>query len=103
MSINYLAICGRLGRYTQLLKDAREALQEAYAIHKESVAKYDECLKYANMRRELCEKWARDAQKERDYWKSRAVIAEAATAELDHWKIRALTAEAENFTIKNNR
>ena len=85
MSINYLAICGRLGRYTQLLKDAREALQEAYKIHKESVAKYDQCLEYANKRSEIHVAWAK-----------------AATTELDHWKIRALTAEAENFTIKNN-
>ena len=84
MSINYLAICGRLGRYTQLLKDAREALQEAYKIHKDSVAKYDECLDHANKQADLCR-----------------ASAKAATAELDYWSKRALAAEAELFNLKN--
>ena len=85
MNINYHAICGRLGRYTQLLQSAREALQEAYKAHKDSVAKYDECLEYANKRTEISINWAK-----------------AATAELDYWSKRALAAEAELFTIKNN-
>lgn len=86
MSINYLSICGRLGRYIQLLRDAREALQAAYDAHKKQIKDYDDCLKYSNTRSDLHREWALDAQKE-----------------TNHWQKRALAAEAELFNIKINQ
>ena len=85
MNHHYQAICGRLGRYIQLLRDARTALQAAYEAHKSKVAEYDNCLRYANQRAELYHEWAVSAQKERE-----------------HWRKRALAVEEELFTIKIN-
>jgi hypothetical protein len=86
MQINYQSICGRLGRYIQLLRDARMALQEAYKAHKDQIAQYELCLAHANKQADICRMWALSAKRE-----------------IKHWQDRALAADAENFTIKNNQ
>ena len=85
MNANFNRICGLYGRTLQLLRSARIACEEAYAVHKESVAKYDECLEYANKRSEIHVAWAKSA-----------------VAETEYWKKRTMKAEAELFNIKNN-
>lgn len=86
MNINYQSVCGRLGRYTQLLQSAKEALKQAYEEHKKQIKRYDECLRYANGRMDIYRQWSLDCQ-----------------AEKDHWKARAEKSEKENFDLRNER
>ena len=86
MDHEYQRKCGQLGRKIQILTDAQKALSASYESNKRIIKEYELCLDHANKQVDLARAYAK-----------------AATAGLDYWKKRALAAEAELFTIKNHQ